>query len=270
MSTWAGRSIARGARRFPASPAVPEGRPSRIPSQRNSTKTSSWVPCDTHSQWLCSWNPTGASRHCRSAQPRWALSSGMACFLCSRGRCPGARMVPDWCPRVRLGMPATGGGTSGIRLQWVQPSRHLDVAMSLRPWACPAQRPLSGAIHYCSTRQYLFLGAGHGPGVLTHRRGQPTAHDPAQLQSISAKDHAQHRSVTPFAYASSVLKTYEPRDLVGVAEIAERLGLGTSVVHDWRRRHPEFPQPVVRLKMGLVWSWTEVATWARETGRLDR
>jgi hypothetical protein len=31
-------------------------------------------------------------------------------------------------------------------------------------------------------------------------------------------------------------------ELVGVAEIAKRLGVGTSIVHDdWRRRHDTFP-----------------------------
>lgn len=127
-----------------------------------------------------------------------------------------------------------------------------------------------GAHRYSSSRHYLHLGSGHGPGVFTHRRGQLFAHDPAQFQSTSAHDRAQHSAVTPIAYASRVPKTYEPKDLVGVAEIAERLGLGTSVVHDWRRRHTEFPQPVLQLKMGLIWSWTDVAIWARDTGRLDK
>lgn len=56
-------------------------------------------------------------------------------------------------------------------------------------------------------------------------------------------------------------------ELVGVAEIAERLGVGTSVVHDWRRRHDAFPEPEVRLRMGLIWIWADVERWARSTGR---
>jgi predicted DNA-binding transcriptional regulator AlpA len=56
--------------------------------------------------------------------------------------------------------------------------------------------------------------------------------------------------------------------LVGAAEIAERLGVKrATVVHDWRRRHPEFPQPVATLKAGLVWAWPDVAAWAAATGR---
>ena len=57
-------------------------------------------------------------------------------------------------------------------------------------------------------------------------------------------------------------------DLVGAAEIAERLGLAqVQTVHTWRRRHPDFPEPVARLKQALIWSWPDVDTWARTTGR---
>lgn len=58
-------------------------------------------------------------------------------------------------------------------------------------------------------------------------------------------------------------------DLVGAAEIAQRLGVGKStVVHDWRRRHPDFPKPVSELSMGLLWNWPAIERWARSTGRL--
>lgn len=57
--------------------------------------------------------------------------------------------------------------------------------------------------------------------------------------------------------------------LVGAAEIAERLGAGrVQTVHSWRRRYPEFPAPVARLKQAMVWNWPDVAAWARRTGRL--
>jgi hypothetical protein len=57
--------------------------------------------------------------------------------------------------------------------------------------------------------------------------------------------------------------------LVGAAEIAERLGLSHSqTVHLWRRRYPDFPEPVAKLRQALVWTWPDVARWARRTGRL--
>jgi hypothetical protein len=59
--------------------------------------------------------------------------------------------------------------------------------------------------------------------------------------------------------------------LVGAKEIADRLGVARpQVVYEWRRRHPGFPDPVVRLSIGLVWSWPDVERWAKATGRLGR
>ena len=58
-------------------------------------------------------------------------------------------------------------------------------------------------------------------------------------------------------------------DLVGAAEIARRCGLGKStVVHDWRYRYEDFPEPVLKLDAALIWEWPAVEKWAREKGRL--
>jgi len=58
-------------------------------------------------------------------------------------------------------------------------------------------------------------------------------------------------------------------DLVGAAEIADRLGVAqVQTVHTWRRRYDDFPEPVARLKQALIWSWPDVETWAGATGRL--
>lgn len=57
-------------------------------------------------------------------------------------------------------------------------------------------------------------------------------------------------------------------DLVGAHEPAQRLGVARpQVVHEWRRRHPEFPEPIATLKTALIWDWKEVRRWARDTGR---
>jgi chromosome partitioning protein len=54
-------------------------------------------------------------------------------------------------------------------------------------------------------------------------------------------------------------------DLVGAAEIAERLGLAhRETVHNWRRRYPDFPAPIAELRQGLLWSWPDVERWARQ------
>ena len=60
-------------------------------------------------------------------------------------------------------------------------------------------------------------------------------------------------------------------DLVGAAEIAERLGLAqVQTVHTWRRRYEDFPEPVARLQTAMIWAWPDVELWARRTGRLSR
>lgn len=60
-----------------------------------------------------------------------------------------------------------------------------------------------------------------------------------------------------------------PEDLVGAAEIAERLGLAQSqTVHSWRRRYSDFPEPIARLRTALIWAWPDIERWAERTGRL--
>ena len=57
-------------------------------------------------------------------------------------------------------------------------------------------------------------------------------------------------------------------ELVGAAEIAQRLGLAqVQTVHSWRRRYSDFPEPVARLRQALIWNWPEVEAWAKATGR---
>lgn len=49
--------------------------------------------------------------------------------------------------------------------------------------------------------------------------------------------------------------------LVGIPEIAELAGVQPNTVQMWRRRHDDFPAPIVELKMGPVWSWNDVGPW---------
>jgi hypothetical protein len=59
-------------------------------------------------------------------------------------------------------------------------------------------------------------------------------------------------------------------DLVGAAEIAERLGWShAQSVHTIRRRHPDFPEPVAKLRTALVWDWNDVKAWGEATGRIS-
>jgi hypothetical protein len=65
-----------------------------------------------------------------------------------------------------------------------------------------------------------------------------------------------------------VVRKFEADQLVGAAEIAERLGVARQVVHQWRSRHPGFPAPVASLRQALIWYWPDVETWAVASGRL--
>ena len=86
---------------------------------------------------------------------------------------------------------------------------------------------------------------------------------------IVAHDHAQLIPVLPPAYPLRVARRVDPEDVVGASEIAERLGVSSSVVHDWQRRYEDFPNPLLRLRMGLLWHWPDVEAWARSTGRAE-
>ena len=50
-------------------------------------------------------------------------------------------------------------------------------------------------------------------------------------------------------------------DLVSIAEIAARSGHPVNTIQSWRRRHADFPVPVVRLAAGPVWNWASVDGW---------
>lgn len=60
-------------------------------------------------------------------------------------------------------------------------------------------------------------------------------------------------------------------DLVGVAELANLSGRSINTIQTWRRRHRDFPDPLVTLASGPVWSWAPVERWiARRPARTTR
>lgn len=70
--------------------------------------------------------------------------------------------------------------------------------------------------------------------------------------------------------STDVGRKIDVENLVGAAEIADRLGIShAQTVHNFRKRYPDFPQPVATLRQAMVWDWPEVEDWARSTGRLS-
>ncbi|MGI8334862.1 N-6 DNA methylase [Actinomadura scrupuli] len=55
---------------------------------------------------------------------------------------------------------------------------------------------------------------------------------------------------------------------VSAADIARLAGVGRAAVSNWRRRHPDFPQPVGGTPISPVFALTEIEAWLRHQGKL--
>jgi predicted DNA-binding transcriptional regulator AlpA len=51
--------------------------------------------------------------------------------------------------------------------------------------------------------------------------------------------------------------------LVGVPEIAQRVGVTPTTVYRWRER-ADLPAPLEQLSSGPVWDWADIDRWNRE------
>lgn len=66
------------------------------------------------------------------------------------------------------------------------------------------------------------------------------------------------------------MATIDTDDLIASADIADMLGVGPPAVNNWVQRHPDFPQPVLRVSRGAIplYDRNQVVEWAATTGRL--
>lgn len=55
--------------------------------------------------------------------------------------------------------------------------------------------------------------------------------------------------------------------LVGAKEIGKILGVSRQRVHELRRTHDDFPEPVATLASGAVWDRDQVVKWAKAWDR---
>lgn len=56
-------------------------------------------------------------------------------------------------------------------------------------------------------------------------------------------------------------------DLQTAAWIARQVGVGRAAVANWRKRHPDFPQPVAGGRSSPLFSWSAVQAWLVDTGK---
>lgn len=75
--------------------------------------------------------------------------------------------------------------------------------------------------------------------------------------------------MTPARKRSAGPARVDPTDLVGPAEIAERLGVGAGAVRMWRVRGL-MPDPVDVVSRVPIWEWPKILEWAVITGRDSR
>jgi predicted DNA-binding transcriptional regulator AlpA len=54
--------------------------------------------------------------------------------------------------------------------------------------------------------------------------------------------------------------------VVAMAELIDMLGLSKSWVVRLVKE-PDFPEPMARLRAGQIWSYDDIAEWAKRTGR---
>jgi FtsZ-interacting cell division protein YlmF len=59
-------------------------------------------------------------------------------------------------------------------------------------------------------------------------------------------------------------------DLVGVAEIAQTMGVARQRVHELARAHLDFPEPVAELSAGRIWRKSDIEAWMASRERPER
>ena len=50
-------------------------------------------------------------------------------------------------------------------------------------------------------------------------------------------------------------------ELWGIREVAVYAGVTPQAVSNWRKRYPDFPEPLTELRLGPVWRASDARAW---------
>jgi len=91
----------------------------------------------------------------------------------------------------------------------------------------------------------------------------------AERAEWDATNGALVQRAMDLAVDGSITATHwSPNDVVGIPEIADKLGVKRATVDVWRQRNVGFPEPTHTVGGRPAWLWVPVAAWAYHTGRL--
>jgi len=97
--------------------------------------------------------------------------------------------------------------------------------------------------------------------------------EPSDLLSehVAAQTISMLKVLRKGAESHRVGRKVDIEQLVSANQIAQRLGVShVQTIHTRRRRHADFPEPVLSFDRVLIWYWPDVRRWAHRTGRLTR
>ena len=121
---------------------------------------------------------------------------------------------------------------------------------------CPRLNCLSSAM------SDLSVGSGHGPGVLSHRRGHLQYVDTCILVFLVVKCQLRHNeTVTP---------RVNTEDLIDAKGVARILGLAQRTsVSVYQGRYRDMPRPVIDMGRGRckLWQRSAIEAWQRSSAR---
>lgn len=59
------------------------------------------------------------------------------------------------------------------------------------------------------------------------------------------------------------LKSWALVDMAGIGDLAKKYGVIPATVCNWAKRYDDFPEPLITISVGPIYSFKQVAKWHR-------